>query len=133
MPRRVVGIRQKIDERANAKGKQFSLFADDAVFSQYRYSVIVTDMDLPAAELWRLYRGRADCENRIKELKYDFGGENLNLNDFSATEVALLTVMMAYNLMSLFRQGVMRNNAVSDKPDVQHTLKALCQSSLHHK
>ena len=67
-PRRVVGIRQKIDERTNAKGKQLSLFADDAVFAQYRYSAIVTDMGLPAAELWRLYRGRADCENRIKEL-----------------------------------------------------------------
>ena len=103
-PRRVVGIRQKIDERANAKGKQLSLFADDAIFSQYRYSVIVTDIDLPAAELWRLYRGRADCENRIKELKYDFGGENLNLKDFWATEAALLTVMMAYNLMSLLKR-----------------------------
>ena len=40
-------------------------------------------------------------------------------------EAALLTVMMAYNLMSLFRQGVMRSDAVSDKPDVQHTLKTL--------
>ena len=39
-------------------------------------------MGLPAAELWHLYRGRADCENRIKELKYDFGEENLNLKDF---------------------------------------------------
>ena len=124
-PRRVVGIRQKIDERANAKGKQLSLFADDAIFSQYRYSVIVTDMDLPATELWRLYRGRADCENRIKELKYDFGGENLNLKDFWATEAALLTVMMAYNLMSLFRQGVMRSDTVSNKDHVQHTLKTL--------
>ncbi len=65
----VVDIREKIDERANAKGKKLSLFADDAVFAQYRYSAIVTDMDLPAAELWRLYHGRADCENRIKELK----------------------------------------------------------------
>ena len=82
-------------------------------------------MDLPAAEFWRLCRGRADCENRIKELKYDFGGENLNLRNFWATEAALLTVMMAYNLMSLFRQGVMRSDAVSDKPDVQYTLKTL--------
>jgi len=33
--------------------------------------------------------------------------------------------MQAYDLMSLFRQGVMRSNAVSGKPDVQHTLKTL--------
>lgn len=71
-----MGIRQKIDGRANAKGKQLSLFADDAIFSRHRYSVINTDINLPAAELWRLYRGRANCKNFIKELKYDFGGGN---------------------------------------------------------
>lgn len=102
-----------------------SLFADDPVFAQYRYSALVTDMNLPAAELWRLYRGRADCENRIKELKYDFGGESFNLRDFWATEAALMTVMLAYNLMSLFRQAVLRSDAISGKLDVQHTLKTL--------
>ncbi len=33
--------------------------------------------------------------------------------------------MLAYNLMSLFRQGVLRSDVVSGKPDVQHTLKTL--------
>lgn len=80
--RRVVGTRQKTDERANAKGKQFSLLTEDPIFFCYRYSALVTDMDLPATALWRLYRGRADCENRIKELKYDFGGESFNLKKF---------------------------------------------------
>lgn len=124
-PRRVVGIRQKIDERPDAKGKQLSLFANDPVFACYRYSALVTDMDLPAVELWRLYRGRADCENRIKELKYDFGADSFNLKDFWATEAALLTVMLAYNLMSLFRQGILRSDSIAAKPDVQHTLKTL--------
>lgn len=124
-PRRVVGIRQKSDARPDAKGKQLSLFADDPVFARYRYSALVTDMDLPAAALWRLYRGRADCEDRIKELKYDFGGESYNLRDFWSTEAALLTVMLAYNLMSLFRLDVLRSDAISGKPDVQHTLKTL--------
>jgi hypothetical protein len=124
-PRRVVGIRQKGDARPNAKGKQLSLFTDNPAFSCYRYSALVTDMDLPAAALWRLYRGRADCEDRIKELKYDFGGESYNLRDFWSTEAALLTVMLAYNLMSLFRLDVLRSDAISGKPDVQHTLKTL--------
>ncbi len=124
-PRRVVSIRQKIDERPDAKGKQFSLFANGPIFACYRYGAMVTDMDLPAAELWCLYRGRADCENRIKELKYDFGADSFNLKDFWVTKAALLTVMLAYNLMSLFRQGVLKNNSVSAKPDVQHTLKTL--------
>jgi hypothetical protein len=52
-------------------------------------------------------------------------GESFNLKDFWATEAALLTVMLAYNLMSLFRQGILRSGAVSGKPDVQHTLKTL--------
>jgi hypothetical protein len=27
-----------------------------------------------------MYRGRGDAENRIKELKYDFGFDSFNLN-----------------------------------------------------
>ena len=52
-----------------------------------------------------MYRGRADCENRIKELKYDFAAENFNMKEFWATEAALNTIMLAYNLMSLLRQA----------------------------
>jgi len=33
--------------------------------------------------------------------------------------------MLAYNLMSLLHQDVLRSDAVSGKPDVQHTLKTL--------
>ena len=33
--------------------------------------------------------------------------------------------MLIYNLMSLFRQGVLKSDAVSGKPDVQHTIKTL--------
>ena len=42
----------------------------------------------------------------IKEVKYNFGFESFNCNDFWTTEATLNFVMMAYNLMSLFRQGV---------------------------
>ena len=54
-----------------------------------------------------LYKLRANCENRIKELKYDFGADNFNLQNFDATEAALNWVMMAYNITSLFRQVVL--------------------------
>jgi uncharacterized membrane protein YbhN (UPF0104 family) len=43
------------------------------------------------------------AENRIKELKYDFGFDSFNLKDFYATEAALTFAMIGYNLMSLFR------------------------------
>jgi len=42
-PRRVIGIRQHIQRRENAKGKTLSLFADDPLHGQYRYAALVTD------------------------------------------------------------------------------------------
>ena len=41
----------------------------------YRYSSYVTNLDLPLDVIWNMYNGRTDCENRIKELKQDFGLE----------------------------------------------------------
>ncbi len=75
----------------------------EAVVGKWRFSALVTDLDLPAEVIWRIYRGRDDCENRIKELKYDFAADSFNMRDFWATEAALNTVMLAYNLMSLLR------------------------------
>jgi hypothetical protein len=43
---------------------------------------MLTDLTIPALDVWRLYRGRADCENRIKELKADFGLDSFVLRDF---------------------------------------------------
>jgi hypothetical protein len=72
---RLVVVRQHIQRKrgAVAAGKTLSLFADDPDLQGWRYGVMLTDLGLPALEVWRLYRGRADCENRIKELKADFG------------------------------------------------------------
>ena len=124
--RRVVCIRQHIQQRANAKGRTLSLFADDPVYGQYRYAALVTDLDLADAMVWRMYRGRADCENRIKELKYDFAADSFCLNDFWATEATLNVVMMAFNLMSLFRQAVLKKAVASNNPtEIQQTLKTL--------
>jgi hypothetical protein len=66
-------------------------------------------MSLPPAELWRMYRHRAEAENKIKELKYDFGFDSFNLRSFYGTEAALSFVMFAYNLMSLFRHFILHS------------------------
>jgi len=101
-----------------APGKRLSLFADDPDIQGWRHDAFVTSLDLPMVEVWRTYRGRADSENWIKELKADFGLDAFNMRDFWATEAALGFAMLAYNLMSLLRQAVMR-------PRIQHTLFAL--------
>lgn len=126
-PRWVTGIRQHIEQRDSPKGKTLSLFADDPVIGKYRFSALVSDMDLPAEVVWRTYRGRADCENRIKELKYDFAADSFNMQDFWATEAALNTVMLAYNLMSLFRQVLVKSVVVKQgvSEPIQHTLQTL--------
>jgi hypothetical protein len=102
-PRRIVIVRQNIIDRPNAPGKQISLFAEEEICKNYRYSAYVTSMKLAPAEIWRIYRGRGDAENRIKELKYDFGFDSFNMQSFYATEAALTFAMIAYNLMALFR------------------------------
>ncbi len=125
-PRRVVGIRQHIRKRGEAKGKSLSLFADAPCLGQYRYAALTTDLDLPAPVIWRLYRGRVDGENRIKELKYDFAADRFCLNDFWATEACLNVALLAYHLMRLFRQAVLRAAVLQNgAKDVQHTLKTL--------
>ncbi|MDR3012263.1 MAG: transposase, partial [Chitinispirillales bacterium] len=105
--RRMIAVRQKIQERPCATGKQLSLFGDEIDYNGYRYSCYITNLPLGAAEIWRLYRGRANSENRIKELKYDYGLDKMNQTSFDGTEATLVLMTIAYNLMSLFRQVVM--------------------------
>lgn len=97
-PRRYVVVRKKIEDRPKAGGK---LLFDE--LPGYRFSCYVTNLDLPLDQIWNIYNTRADCENRIKELKEDFGLENFCLQDFWATEASFRFIMVAYNLLSLFR------------------------------
>jgi hypothetical protein len=103
-PRRIVVIRQSMAVNPKATGKKLKLFSDDPYYQNFRYHAFVTNQDLPAEQIWRQYKQRADAENRIKELKEDFGAEGFCMNNFFATEAAMRMVCMSYNLMSLYRQ-----------------------------
>ena len=107
-PRRIVIVRQKISERPNAAGRTLSLFPEDELHRNYRYSAYVTNVEYGATDVWRNYRLRGDAENRIKELKNDFGADSFNLQEFYPTEAALKFSMFAYNLMSIFRTFVLQ-------------------------
>ncbi len=69
-----------------------------------------------------MYNSRADCENGIKELKQDFGLENFCLKDFWGTEASYRFIMIAYNLMSLFRHFALNHH----KRATLRTLKVYC-------
>ena len=96
--RRHFVVRKEVKRRPEAGGKL--LFED---LPEYRYSIYVTNLDLPVKELWNIYNGRADCENRIKELKQDFGLESFCMQDFWATEASFRWIMVAYNLLMLYQ------------------------------
>ena len=52
--------------------------------------------------------------------------DSFNMKDFWATEAALNTVMLAYNLMSLLRQVLLKTSAIKhSSTSVQHTLQTL--------
>jgi len=104
--RRIVIVKQQVNLRPNAPGKL--LFADDEIYRNYRYTAYVTNSKLSSVLVWELYRQRGDAENRIKELEYDFGADNFCMQDFYATEAALRSVMLSYNLMALFKLTVLQ-------------------------
>jgi hypothetical protein len=98
--RRLILIRQRVAERANASGKKL------LEVPGYTFQVLVTS--LPASEsplaVWRFYNGRADCENVIKELQSGFALPSLCLQSFWATEAALCLATLTYNLCVLFQR-----------------------------
>jgi hypothetical protein len=72
----------------------------------YIYRAIATNRDeLNDSQLIHWYNQRAeDSENRIKELKLDFGGDTLPCSDFKANALYFLISALSYNLFALMRQ-----------------------------
>ena len=107
------------------------LFAEEEIYKNYRYSAYVTNLKFAATEIWRLYRVRGAAENRIKKLKYDFGFDTFNLNDFYATDAALTFAMIAYNLMALFRTFVRQEK--KQKSIINPALSNFCKWRITRK
>lgn len=105
--RRFVIVKKDRERLPKAPGKL--LFPDVEEFESYVYSAFVTNLELSAELVWELYRKRANAENRIKELKYDYGIEGFCLDSFGATENVFRWILVAYNLMALFKLVALRN------------------------
>ena len=118
--RRIVMVRQDPEVRPKAAGKkvsnirskspeQLELFPEMAELGKSRYSCFITNMTLPAKAIYDMYRGRADSENRIKEVKYDFSVDKYVSHDFWATEACNSFIILAYNFLSLFRHAIINS------------------------
>jgi len=98
--RRLILIRQRVAERPHAGGK---LLLD---VPGYRFQALSTNLGrtLDPLAVWRRYNGRADIENRIKELGEQFGIKRLAARSFWATEAMHHLVITAYNLCVLLQR-----------------------------
>lgn len=99
-PRRVVVIRKQV--RRQAKDVLFEIV-------DWEYRAVVTTLSIPAVDAWRFYNGRGDCENRIKELKYDFNGDGFCLQSFNGTEAVFRLNCFLFNLVSDFKRVVLND------------------------
>jgi hypothetical protein len=120
--RRLILMRKDVERLPRSTGRQLEIWEDEVLDTRYRYSAYYTNLELPAEAVWCLYRDRGDAESRIKELKYDFGIEGFHLKNFWGTEAAFRFAIVAYNLMSLFRQLVLK---AANQPTLA-TLRVKC-------
>lgn len=103
--RRIVAAREEILERPEARGRKL------IDLPGYTFHTIVTTLALPAADVWRFYKARADCENRLKELKEDFAANGFCLQSFDGTEAAFRLICFLFNLVGAFKREVMANES----------------------
>jgi hypothetical protein len=101
--RRLVVVRELLQERPEARGRR--LFEVPG----YTFHAVVTTLPLAPEDVWRFYNHRADSENRLKELKDDFGARGFSLQAFEGTEAAFRLVCFLFNLVALFKRDVTRN------------------------
>ncbi len=87
---RMVAVRKNISKLKKATGK---LLLFNEQIQTYRYSVSVTNLDLPTEQIWEIYKQRDDAENRIKELKYDFALETFCISNFWGKEAGFFILM----------------------------------------
>jgi Transposase DDE domain group 1 len=99
--RRFVCLRQEIAERPEARGRRL------IDYPGYTYRVMVTSVPYAAEVVSRMYVGRADSENRIKELKEDLSLDTFCLKSFDATDAAFRMGCVLYNLLAQFRETVL--------------------------
>ena len=98
--RRLIVIRQRVAERSEAGGKTL------LELPGYRFQALVTNLppSVDALGVWRRYNGRAEIENRIKELGEQFGIKRLCCAGFWATEALHHLAIVAYNLCVLLQR-----------------------------
>jgi hypothetical protein len=70
---------------------------------EYDYFFFVTNTELSSEDVVNFYQNRGNCENYIKEAKYDMAVGQLLPKSFWANEAVFQLMMLTYNLFLLFK------------------------------
>src|SRR5580693_6147366 len=105
-PRRLVVVRETIRERPAARGRKL------LEVPGYTFQVLVTTLGHDPGSTWRFYNSRAECEDRIKQLKDDFGTGGFCLHSFDGTTAAFRLIGFLFNLSADFKREVTHNQAL---------------------
>lgn len=104
-PRRLVVVREVRRERPQARGRKL------LEVPGYTFHVLVTTLDHDPVQTWRFSNSRAESENRIKQLKEDFGADGFCLHSFAGTEAAFRLICFLFNLLAEFKHEVTQDEA----------------------
>src|SRR3974377_2130107 len=91
--RRLIVVREELRRRPAARGR--GCFCARG----YRFHAVVTTLAASPEAIWRTYNGRADTENRLKELKHGFGADGFCSQRFWAPEAALRALCLLHHFL----------------------------------
>ncbi len=98
-----------------------------------RVGFIVTNSRLSAKEVVRIYNGRANVENRIKEGKNTLRWDKTSCHKFDANQARLKMGLLAYNLLQLLRQFYVKGEEVQRSVDwlIRRLIKVASRITYH--
>ncbi len=98
-----------------------------------RVGFIITNSKLPPEKVVRVYNGRGDVENRIKEGKLTLRWDKTSCRKFQANEARLLMGVIAYNLLHLIRRHYMKGEIVRRSLEwmIRRLIKVAAKVSYH--
>jgi len=102
--RRMIAIRRRLDPKEPKRGKQLKLLEAEG----YSFQVIVTNLPGPPEEVWRLYNGRCNVENLIKEGRLGFSMDEVCSHSYAANALHNWLALLAGNLLGWFGEQILK-------------------------
>jgi len=98
-----------------------------------RIGFVVTNSRLPAGKVIKVYNGRAEIENRIKEGKNSLRWDKTSCQRFEANHARLQMGVLAYNLLQMIRQFYVWGEGVTRSIDwlMKRLIKVGARVSYH--